>query len=353
MKRVQLVTGGAGFIGANYVSTALEATNDLIIVLDKLTYAGDVRRIEAYLSNNDRLEFIQGDICDKEGLKTIFEKYSVDSVVHFAAESHVDRSISGPEVFVNTNVNGTVSLLTIARECWNDFKGKKFVHVSTDEVYGTLTLQDPAFKESNPYKPNSPYASSKASADLFVRAWVETYGFPAVITNCSNNYGPWQFPEKLLPLMIQNALEGKNLPVYGDGKQIRDWIHVEDHCEAVLAVLEKGKIGETYLIGGRQERFNIDIVNLICKHVGEHLGKDVTNLIEYVMDRPGHDRRYAVDCTKIEKELGWTQKHKFEEDLPQYIQWIVEHEDWMTSIRDNSYQAYYQQHYGKSFGAHS
>tara|TARA_B100000674_G_scaffold468751_1_gene454943 strand:+ start:137 stop:1186 length:1050 start_codon:yes stop_codon:yes gene_type:complete len=347
MSRKQLVTGGAGFIGANYVLQALDKTQDTIIILDKLTYAGDVRRLEPHLSNSDRLVFIKGDICDKKLLNSLFSKHEIDTVVHFAAESHVDRSISGPDVFVQTNVNGTVALLSAAKESWDSYHGKRFIHVSTDEVYGTLMPDDPPFTESNPYKPNSPYASSKASADLFVRAWVETYDFPAIITNCSNNYGPWQFPEKLLPLMIQNALDGRKLPVYGDGKQVRDWIHVEDHCNAILKVIDKGRLGETYIIGGRQERFNIDIVNLICEHVGEYLGNDIKNLISYVKDRLGHDRRYAVDSLKIETELGWSQLHRFEEDLPLYIKWIIDNKDWMNSIRDDSYQDYYFNHYGK------
>lgn len=345
MGRKQLVTGGAGFIGANYVRQALRKTQDAFVVLDNLTYAGDLRRLEPHLSDSDRLIFVKGDICDKSLLNSLFSEHEIDTVIHFAAESHVDRSISGPEVFVQTNVNGTVALLSAAKEHWESRKDKRFIHVSTDEVYGTLELNDPPFTESNPYKPNSPYASSKASADLFVRAWVETYKFPAIITNCSNNYGPWQFPEKLLPLMIQNALTGKNLPVYGDGKQIRDWIHVEDHCSAILCVLEKGKLGETYLIGGRQERYNIDIVNLIARYVGDYLDEDLSELITYIKDRPGHDRRYAVDCSKIERELGWKPQHTFEDDLPKYINWIIDNQEWTVSVQDKKYEDYYNQHY--------
>jgi dTDP-glucose 4,6-dehydratase len=347
---VILVTGGAGFIGANFVKLLHGYCQASIVILDKLTYAGDLDRLGSCIGS-PRISFVQGDICDKELVKGLFERYGFKSVVHFAAESHVDRSISGPDIFLKTNVEGTVNLLSIANDFWKQREGHLFVHVSTDEVYGDLTPEEAPFTENSSYKPSSPYSASKASSDHFVRAWYRTYGFPAVVTNCSNNYGPWQFPEKLLPLMIQNALEQKALPVYGDGKQIRDWIHVEDHCRAILRVLEAGAAGETYLIGAENEVANIDMVHEICQAVDCIKGVDSgtsESFIKSVKDRPGHDRRYAVNSRKIRQELGWEPEKKLKSALLEYVQWTLEHQDWISRVRDGSYKEYYMAQYGSS-----
>jgi dTDP-glucose 4,6-dehydratase len=324
-----LVTGGAGFIGSNFILSAVAATGEPVVNLDKLTYAGRLANLEP-LRGDARHQFVQGDICDRALVRRLLEAHNPRAIVHFAAESHVDRSISGPAEFVQTNVVGTFSLLEEFRSYW-EASGKdaslRFLHVSTDEVYGSLGPADPAFTEETPFAPNSPYAASKASADHMVRAYHHTYGLPTLTTNCSNNYGPRQFPEKLIPLMIHNALAGKPLPVYGDGKNVRDWLYVLDHCEAVCAVLERGRVGETYNIGGNAEKANIDLVHTLCalldqaapRKSGRH-----ADLIAFVKDRPGHDRRYAIDAGKIRRELGWAPKESFETGLRKTVAWYVD-----------------------------
>jgi dTDP-glucose 4,6-dehydratase len=318
-----LVTGGAGFIGSNFVLSTLAQGDEPILNLDKLTYAGNRRNL-APLSEDKRHIFVKGDICNRALVRDLLRKHKPRAIVHFAAESHVDRSIAGPSPFVQTNVVGTFSLLEEVRAYPGDLR---FLHVSTDEVYGSLAPQDPPFTETMPYAPNSPYAASKAAADHLVRAYHHTYGLPTVTTNCSNNYGPRQFPEKLIPLMIRNAIDGKPLPVYGDGKNVRDWLYVEDHCEAVRRVLERGRVGETYNIGGGMEKRNIDLVNLLCAILDEvkprKRGK-YAELIRFVRDRPGHDRRYAMDSAKITRELGWRARESFESGLAKTVRWYVE-----------------------------
>lgn len=343
-----LITGGAGFIGSNFIRLLYEKRNAKMVVVDTLTYAGDITRISNMI-DDDRVTFLKADICDRQAMTAIFAEHQISKVVHFAAESHVDRSILGPGAFIRTNIEGTYSLLETAREAWTDKQEKLFLHVSTDEVYGTLKPQDPPFDETTPYRPNSPYSASKASSDLLVRSWFHTYGLPAIITNCSNNYGPWQFPEKLIPLIIMNALEGKELPVYGDGLQIRDWLHVDDHCEAILRVIEKGRIGETYCIGGNCERANITIVQQICDIVDDIIGKATgtsRGLIKYVKDRPGHDRRYAINSSKLMNELHWTPSYSFNEALPGVVRWYLDHIDWVNSVRSGEYLSFYQKQYG-------
>jgi dTDP-glucose 4,6-dehydratase len=319
-----LVTGGAGFIGSNFVLSTLKETAEPIVNLDKLTYAGNRRNLDP-VRDDPRHVFVQGDICDRELVRTLLKKHNPRAIVHFAAESHVDRSISGPAAFVQTNVLGTFSLLEEARA---HAKEIRFLHVSTDEVYGSLGPEDPAFTETTPYAPNSPYAASKAAADHLVRAYHHTYGLPTLTTNCSNNFGPYQFPEKLIPLMIGNALAGKPLPVYGDGRNVRDWLYVLDHCEAVRLVLERGRIGETYNIGGNCEKANIDLVNTLCALLDEasprKCGARHAELISFVKDRPGHDRRYAMDSSKIARELGWRPRESFESGLAKTVRWYVE-----------------------------
>jgi dTDP-glucose 4,6-dehydratase len=327
-----LVTGGAGFIGANFVQSTIAATGEAVVNLDKLTYAGSLRNLEP-LREDKRHVFVQGDICDRQLVRELLKKHQPRAIVHFAAESHVDRSIAGPAPFIDTNVVGTFSLLEEVRQSGREIR---FVHVSTDEVYGSLGADDPAFTETTPYAPNSPYAASKAAADHLVRAYHHTYGLATVTTNCSNNYGPYQFPEKLIPLMIGNALVGKPLPVYGDGKNVRDWLYVLDHCEAVRLVLEKGRIGEGYNIGGNSERANNDVVKTICALLDElqpRKGGKHSDLISYVKDRPGHDRRYAIDATKITRELGWRTRESFESGLRKTVQWCVENRAWMSAAR--------------------
>jgi len=319
-----LVTGGAGFIGANFVLSTLERTGEPVVNLDKLTYAGNLRNLDS-LRGDARHTFVQGDICDRALVKKLLDTHQPRAIVHFAAESHVDRSISGPAEFVQTNVVGTFALLEESRSFFEEQKNFKFLHVSTDEVYGSLGPNDPAFTEKNPHAPNSPYAASKAAADHMVRAYHHTYGLPTLTTNCSNNYGPYQFPEKLIPLMIHNALAGKPLPVYGDGKNVRDWLYVGDHCDAIRVVLEKGKVGETYNIGGNSEVVNIDLVRTLCSLLEKAVpGRKYSDLITFVKDRPGHDRRYAIDASKIRGELGWSPKETFESGLRKTVAWYVE-----------------------------
>jgi dTDP-glucose 4,6-dehydratase len=318
-----LVTGGAGFIGSNFVLSTLKERDEPIVNLDKLTYAGSLRNLEP-LRDDPRHVFVQGDICDRELVRGLLKKYSPRAIVHFAAESHVDRSISGPAQFIQTNVAGTFSLLEEARASSREIR---FLHVSTDEVYGSLGPADPAFTETTPYAPNSPYAASKAASDHLVRAYHHTYGLPTVTTNCSNNYGPRQFPEKLIPLTISNALAGKALPVYGDGRNVRDWLYVEDHCDAVRLVLDRGRVGETYNIGGGCEKQNIDVVKAICSLLDElkpRKGGGHAELITFVQDRPGHDRRYAMDASKIARELGWRPRESFESGLAKTVRWYME-----------------------------
>ncbi len=354
MKKV-LVTGGCGFIGSNFVRHTLQYhSDDRIINLDKLTYAGNPANLKD-IEKNPRYRFVKGDICDAALVRRIFAEEQIDTVVHFAAESHVDRSITGPADFVQTNIMGTFNLLEAAREAWLKdgalYQDCRFLHVSTDEVYGSLG-ETGAFQETTPYDPRSPYSASKASSDHLVSAYFHTYGLPTLITNCSNNYGPYQFPEKLIPLIINNALQGKDLPVYGDGKNVRDWLYVIDHCEAILTVLERGKIGETYNIGGNSEKQNIEIVHTICDILDEKVGrmpdgKGRRSLITYVKDRAGHDRRYAIDATKIRTELGWSPKVTFDEGMKKTVSWYLDNKSWIASVTDGSYRAYYEKMYGK------
>ena len=334
MKNI-LVTGGAGFIGSNFIRYMLSEHDYNIINLDLLTYAGNLENLQG-LEHNKRYTFIKGDIRDRKEIEKIFKTYKIDTVVNFAAESHVDRSIEEPELFITTNILGTQILLDIAKQYWKvipnnkyskEFRdGTRFLQVSTDEVYGTLG-EGGLFTEGTPLAPNSPYSASKASADMMVRAYYETYGMPVSITRCSNNYGPYQFPEKLIPLMINNCLNNYPLPVYGDGMQVRDWLHVEDHCRAIDVVLHKGKIGEVYNIGGNNEKANIEIVKLIIKSLGKE-----ESLIQYVAERPGHDRRYAIDNSKITKELGWAPKYTFDEGIKETIEWYLQNKEWLKKI---------------------
>ncbi len=319
-----LVTGGAGFIGSNFVLSTLAETGEAIVNLDKLTYAGNLRNLNS-LKGDARHAFVKGDIADRALVKRLLEQHKPRAIVHFAAESHVDRSIAGPAPFIETNVVGTFSLLEEALNYWKAHKQSsfRFLHVSTDEVYGSLGPSDPAFTESTPYAPNSPYAASKASSDHLVRAYHHTYGLPTLTTNCSNNYGPYQFPEKLIPLMIHNAIAGKPLPVYGDGKNMRDWLYVLDHCAAIRVVLERGKLGETYNIGGNAEKTNNEVVGLICDLLKEYKPK-----IAYVTDRLGHDRRYAMDTSKIRRELGWRPMESFETGLRKTVKWYLDNPPW-------------------------
>ena len=324
-----LVTGGAGFIGANFVVSTIAETGEELVNLDKLTYAGNRRNLDA-VRDDARHRFVQGDICERERVRNLLATHRPRAIVHFAAESHVDRSIAGPAEFVQTNVVGTWALLEEARAYWEG-RGRdaafRFLHVSTDEVYGSLGPDDPAFTEETPYAPNSPYAASKAASDHMVRAYHHTYGLPTLTTNCSNNYGPRQFPEKLIPLFIRNALAGKPLPVYGDGKNVRDWLYVADHCDAVRLVLEKGKVGETYNIGGENERANIDVVKTICALLDElrpQADGRYADLIQYVTDRPGHDRRYAMNIAKIRRELGWRPRESFDSGMEKTVRWYID-----------------------------
>ncbi len=341
-----LVTGGAGFIGSNFVLQWMAHETSTIINLDKLTYAGNPLNLAAIASDR-RYKFLQGDICDRELVAELLITHRPRAIVHFAAESHVDRSIHGPDDFVRTNVNGTFSLLEEARAYWSGLDGEaktafRFLHVSTDEVYGSLGPTDPAFSEEMRYAPNSPYSASKAAADHLVRAYFHTYGLPTLTTNCSNNYGPFQFPEKLIPLVILHAVSGKPIPVYGDGQNVRDWLFVADHCEAIRAVLATGRVGETYNIGGQNELKNLDVVNTICSVLDELQPQDSAiprnQLITYVTDRPGHDRRYAMNISKIESELGWRPKETFETGIRKTIQWYLENPAWIQSVLTGNYR---------------
>lgn len=354
-QRRLLITGGAGFIGSNFVHYwHQQHPSDRLVVLDALTYAGNRANL-APLEHEPNFRFVQGNICDRDLVNTVLQDEHIDTLVHFAAESHVDRSILGPDAFIQTNVVGTFTLLEAFRTYWNT-QGQpqdyRFHHVSTDEVYGSLGPDDPAFSETTPYAPNSPYSASKASSDHLVRAYHHTYGLPTLLTNCSNNYGPYHFPEKLIPLMCINILMGKALPVYGDGQNVRDWLFVEDHCRAIDAVLHQGKPGETYTVGGHSEVKNIDLVQLLCDLTDE-LASDLPvrparQLITFVKDRPGHDRRYAIDTTKIQTELGWAPTVTLEEGLRQTVAWYLSHSDWWRPLLSAEYQAYYQQVYASA-----
>lgn len=356
MKNI-LVTGGAGFIGSNFVRYLLKQESNVQIVnLDALTYAGSLENLKS-LPDPKRHTFIEGDICDRSLVDTILRKNEIGVIVHFAAESHVDRSIVGPAQFIQTNIVGTFTLLEAARAYW---LGEKFAqdqtvrfhHVSTDEVYGTLSPKDPAFSERTPYAPNSPYSASKASSDHLVRSYYHTYGLPVTITNCSNNYGPYQFPEKLIPLMILNAVRGEALPIYGDGQQVRDWLYVEDHCEAIWEVIEGGRTGETYNIGGDNQPTNMQVVNTLCDILDELLPgsphRPHVSLIQHVRDRPGHDRRYAMDIGKIQTELGWSPKESLETGLLRTVRWYLENGDWVDAIHNQvDFQGWLEQNYQK------
>jgi dTDP-glucose 4,6-dehydratase len=344
------VTGGAGFIGANFVLTAI-ARGYTVITLDALTYAGNLENLAA-LTGHPRHTFIRGDINDTALLTQLLTTHRPHAILHFAAESHVDRSIHGPEVFLRTNILGTFALLQSALAHWRALPADqaaafRFLHVSTDEVYGSLSPTDPAFREDTPYAPNSPYSASKAASDHLVRAWHHTYGLPTLTTNCSNNYGPFQFPEKLIPLLIHNALAGRELPIYGDGLNIRDWLFVEDHCDAILAVLERGTLGETYNIGGLNQQTNLAVVHTLCDLLDrlQPTHAPHSRLIRFVADRPGHDRRYAIDCTKIQRDLHWHPRESFHTGLEKTVRWYVDHADWVTHVISGQYRDWIQQHY--------
>ncbi len=356
--KTYLVTGGAGFIGSNFVLYMLKTYGDKINVinLDALTYAGNLKNLES-VENLPNYKFVKADITDRAAIDKVFSGNDIDVVVHFAAESHVDRSIKDPGVFLRTNVLGTGNMLDAARAAWEKDgeypAGKKFLHVSTDEVYGSLPLEGGYFYETTPYSPHSPYSASKAGSDMLVRSYIDTYHFPANITNCSNNYGPYQFPEKLIPLMINNALKGEKLPVYGDGLNIRDWLYVEDHCRAIDLVINKAPIGESYNIGGHNERQNIQIVKTVIKLLREELGEEdprsahlTEDLIKFVEDRKGHDRRYAIAPDKIKKELGWEPETMFDEGIKKTIRWYLSHKEWMENVTSGDYMKYYEAMYG-------
>lgn len=348
-----LVTGGAGFIGSNFVLQWIKNESAAVVNLDLLTYAGNPGNL-AEIQGDSRHQLVRGDICDAEHVATLLREHRPKVIVHFAAESHVDRSIVDPGAFIRTNVQGAFTLLEQAKLYWSelDETGRRefrFLHVSTDEVYGTLGAEDPAFTETTAYAPNSPYAASKAASDHLARAYFHTYGLPVLTTNCSNNYGPFQFPEKLIPLVILNALEGRNLPVYGDGGNVRDWLFVEDHCSAVRTVIDRGRVGETYNIGGNSERKNLDVVTSICDIVDE-LRPDAAlgprrKLITFVTDRPGHDRRYAIDASKISRELGWRPDEKFDSGLYKTVAWYLDHSSWVQSVRTGAYREWIRKNY--------
>jgi dTDP-glucose 4,6-dehydratase len=352
MQNTILVTGGAGFIGSNFILQRMATATAPIVNLDKLTYAGNPRNLEGIAANRD-YEFVHGDIANHDLVRQLLARRQPAAIVHFAAESHVDRSISGPGDFIRTNIDGTFALLEEVRAYWtslpdHDQNNFRFLHVSTDEVYGSLSATDPPFCETTQYAPNSPYAASKAAADHLVRAWYHTYGLPTLTTNCSNNYGPFQFPEKLIPLMIVNARDGKPLPVYGDGKNVRDWLYVEDHCAAIAAVLSGGKPGRTYNVGGWNEKPNLEIVEMICDIVDELSPRPAIRrreLITFVKDRPGHDRRYAMDARKIERELGWRPKETFETGIRKTIHWYLENAAWLNDVMSGSYRQWMATHY--------
>ena len=352
MRNTILVTGGAGFIGSNFILQRLELDAAAIVNLDKLTYAGNPRNLDR-ITAAQAYEFVHGDIGDRALVRSLLQRHQPRALVHFAAESHVDRSIHGPDDFVRTNIDGTFALLEETRAYWNDLPEPeradfRFLHVSTDEVYGSLAPEDPPFREITPYAPNSPYAASKAASDHLVRAYHHTYGLPTLTTNCSNNYGRFQFPEKLIPLIILNARDGKPLPVYGDGQNVRDWLYVEDHCAAIATVLARGRGGETYNIGGGNEKRNLEIVGTICDLVDEmspRRGPSRRELITFVKDRPGHDRRYAMDAGKIERELGWRPQETLESGLRKTVQWYLRHEDWVHDVTSGSYRQWIETHY--------
>ena len=351
-----LVTGGAGFIGSNFVLDWLAQSNEAVVNLDNLTYAGNLQNLASLEGNSGHI-FAHGDIGNSKLVTEMLLKHKPRAVLNFAAESHVDRSIHGPEDFIQTNIMGTFRLLEVVRAYWNQLKGGdknnfRFLHVSTDEVYGSLSKEDPAFTETHRYEPNSPYSASKAASDHLVRAYHHTYGLPVLTTNCSNNYGPYQFPEKLIPLMIVNALAGKALPVYGDGQQIRDWLYVKDHCSAIRRVLEAGILGEVYNVGGWNEKPNLSIVHSICALLNEFEpradGKDYSEQITYVKDRPGHDRRYAIDASKIERELGWKPAETFESGIRKTVKWYRDNPDWVAHVQSGSYRDWVQNQYASS-----
>ena len=350
-----LVTGGAGFIGSNFVLDWLLQNDESVINLDKLTYAGNLENLAA-LNNDPRHLFVRGDIGDAQLVGKLLAAHRPRAIVNFAAESHVDRSIHGPEDFIETNIVGTFHLLEAVRAYWSrladaEKSGFRFLHVSTDEVYGSLTKNDPAFRETNRYEPNSPYSASKAASDHLVRAYHHTYGLPVLTTNCSNNYGPYHFPEKLIPLMIVNALAGKSLPVYGDGQQIRDWLYVKDHCSAIRRVLEKGRLAEVYNIGGWNEKANLDIVYTVCALLDELRprpdSKSYREQITFVTDRPGHDRRYAIDARKIERELGWKPVETFATGIRKTVQWYLDNQDWVTHVQSGAYRQWVDKNYAE------
>ncbi|ELE9704505.1 dTDP-glucose 4,6-dehydratase [Enterobacter cloacae] len=355
-----LVTGGAGFIGSAVVRHIINDTQDSVINVDKLTYAGNLESL-ADVAQSDRYHFEHADICDSDAMARIFAEYQPDAVMHLAAESHVDRSITGPAAFIETNIVGTYVLLEASRKYWSELSSEKksvfrFHHISTDEVYGDLPHPDevakgyelPLFTENTAYAPSSPYSASKASSDHLVRAWLRTYGFPTIVTNCSNNYGPYHFPEKLIPLVILNALDGNPLPVYGKGDQIRDWLYVEDHARALYTVVTQGKIGETYNIGGHNEKQNLDVVNTICSLLDEIVPKEGSyrDQITYVADRPGHDRRYAIDAKKIGQELGWKPQETFESGIRKTVEWYLTNTQWVENVKSGNYKLWIEENYG-------
>ena len=348
-----LVTGAAGFIGSNFVLDWLEQCNEPVVNLDLLTYAGNLENLKD-LIGDPRYQFAFGNIGDRELVGKLLADTKPRAVINFAAESHVDRSIHGPGEFIQTNIVGTFNLLESVRGYWNDLPEDqktafRFLHVSTDEVYGSLTKEDPPFSETNQYEPNSPYSASKAASDHLVRAWHHTYGLPVVTTNCSNNYGPYHFPEKLIPLCILNALNGKPLPIYGDGQQIRDWLYVKDHCSAIRRVLEAGQLGETYNVGGWNEKANLDVVNTLCTILDELQpradGQSYKTQITFVQDRPGHDRRYAIDARKLEKELGWKPQETFDTGIRKTVQWYLDNQEWVSHVTSGEYRAWVETHY--------
>jgi dTDP-glucose 4,6-dehydratase len=348
-----LVTGAAGFIGSNFVLDWFEQCNEDIISLDKLTYAGNPENLKSLEKNNHHI-FVKGDIADEKLVASILKDYQPRAIINFAAESHVDRSIHGPKDFIDTNIVGTYSLLEMARNYWHNLDKKlknnfRFLQVSTDEVYGSLEINDPPFSETNSYAPSSPYSASKAASDHLVRAWHHTYGLPVITTNCSNNYGPYHFPEKLIPLCILNALNGEALPIYGNGQQIRDWLYVKDHCNAIRLVLEEGQLGETYNVGGSNEKTNLDVVEALCKILDELKPKKddskYATQITYVKDRPGHDKRYAIDATKLQSKLGWMPQETFESGIRKTVKWYLGNQDWVGRVRSGEYQHWIDKQY--------
>ena len=351
-----IITGAAGFIGSNFVLGWLEQSNEPVVNLDLLTYAGNLENLKE-LEGDPRHKFVRGNIGDRNLVANLLADAKPRAVINFAAESHVDRSIHGPGEFIQTNIVGTFNLLESVRGYWNDLPEDqkaafRFLHVSTDEVYGSLTKEDPPFSETNQYEPNSPYSASKAASDHLVRAWHHTYGLPVVTTNCSNNYGPYHFPEKLIPLCILNALNGKPLPIYGDGQQIRDWLYVKDHCSAIRRVLEAGKLGETYNVGGWNEKANLDVVNTLCAILDELKpradGQSYATQITFVQDRPGHDRRYAIDARKLEKELGWKPQETFETGIRKTVQWYLDNQEWVNHVASGEYRNWVEKQYKES-----